>query len=80
VVSGLLRELGGRSDLKMELREDVGDGPSGVELFGSFVEELLKHVEEPIILLSVDSRVFDDEAAIGMQGLRNGFAVLMVVA
>lgn len=79
VVSGFLGELGGGSDLEMELGEDIGDWSSRIKFFGSSVEELFEHVEKSVILLSVDSGIFDDKTTIFMQSLGHGFTVLVVV-
>jgi hypothetical protein len=65
--------------LEVELGEDVGDWSTGVELFGSFLEEALHQIEELVVLVRIDSGIFDDETAVFFKGLGNSFTVLSVV-
>lgn len=65
--------------MEVELGKHIRYGSTSVILFRSALEELLEHVKEPVILFGIDSRIFDDQATIGMQGFCYGFTVLMIV-
>lgn len=64
-------------DLEVVLWVDIWDRSIGVKLYGSFLEVLLHHIEKLVVVLDFDSRVFDDEAPIFMQGVGNYLTLLI---
>lgn len=80
VFSCLFCVLRSSSDLKVVFWENIGDWFSGIELSRSSKEKLLHHIQEFIILLSVHSWIFDDEAAVFVKCLRHGFAVFGIIS
>jgi hypothetical protein len=66
--------------LKIIFRKDVRHWSSSIELFWSLIEELLHEINELIVVFCIDSRVFDDEASIGLECFGYSFTVLSVVS
>jgi hypothetical protein len=80
VLSGFLSILGSSSNLIIIFGEDIGDGLASIELSGSLLEKMFHLINKLIILLDIDSGVFDDEAPIFMKGFCYSLAVLGIIS
>ena len=59
--------------------EDIRHRLTSVVQLRPAIKEFLKHVDELIILLNIDSGVLDNQASIGMKSLSYSFTVLELV-
>lgn len=80
MLSGLLSIFGSGSNLIIIFGEDVRDGLASIELCGSLLEKVFHLVNEFIILLHINSRVFDDETPIFMKGFSHSLAIFGIVS
>lgn len=77
--SGSLSVLRSSSHLETFLREYISNRLIGIEILRSSVEEVLKHIQKLVVLISIDSRIFNNEAAIMFKSFCHSFTVLSVV-
>ena len=80
VLSGLLSPFRSGSYLKVLLREHVGHWLVLIVVLRATVKELLHHVDKGAIMLSIDSGVFNDQAAIAVKRISDCFTVLQVIS
>lgn len=80
VLSGLLSSLRSGSYLKVLLREDIGHWLVLIVVLRATVKELFHHIDKGAVMLSIDSGVFNDQAAIAMKRISDCFTVLQVIA
>ncbi len=66
--------------MEVNLGEDIGDGSVSVVFEGAFVEEVFHHVEESVVLGSIDPWILDDEAPVLLKGISNSLTIFFVVS
>jgi len=74
--SGFLCEFRSGTDLEIVVGVNVSNDSAFVKVSGSFGEVFFHHVQKLRVLLLVDSGILDDQAAVFVKWLSNGFTLL----